>query len=132
MLFGNHLLSNFISRINYGSIKRLRFIKIEYNDTFLKLLDILYKNGAIRSYHIKDNKISVYYKYYLGNIGVKIKLISTPGNRKYLTLRKLSLNYNNNSFSGFYIISTQKGLLTSDDCLLMGLSGGEILLKVIV
>jgi hypothetical protein len=42
----------------------------------------------------------------------------------------MSTYYNRHNFSGFYIVSTQKGLYTSDYCLIKGLTGGEILLKV--
>lgn len=130
MHFGNHNISNLISKINYGAKKRLRFIIIDYNDTVLKLLEILYINGALRSYKISNNKVYVYYKYYLCNIAVKLSIVSTPGNRVFWSLGKLSTYYNRHNFSGFYIISTQKGLYTSDYCLIKGLTGGEILLKV--
>jgi len=42
----------------------------------------------------------------------------------------MSKYYNNTNFSGFYILSTQKGLFTSDYCLLKGFLGGEVILKV--
>lgn len=43
---------------------------------------------------------------------------------------KLMLKYSTNNFSGFYIISTSKGLLTSTECLLTSGVSGEVLLKV--
>jgi len=47
-----------------------------------------------------------------------------------MSLNKLANFYNNNNFAGFYIISTQKGLSTSDKCLLKNHMSGEILIKV--
>jgi len=132
MSIGNHLISNLISKINYGSRKRLRFIKVGLNSTTLELLNILYTNGVIRSYRVEHDDIYIYYKYYLCQIAVRLTIISKPGNRIYWTLNKLSTKFNNNSFSGFYIISTQKGLHTSDFCLTRGITGGEILIKVSV
>ena len=132
MNIGNHLVSNLISKINYGSKKRLRFIKVNLNNTTLELLEILYNNGVIRSYRVEYEDVYIYFKYYLCQIAVKIFIISKPGNRVYWSLNKLSQKYNNHNFSGFYIISTQKGLCTSDFCLIKGISGGEILLKVVV
>lgn len=131
MQFTNHLISNLITKLNYGTQKRLRFLNIEQNKTTLDILDILYKNGAIRSYKmLKNNKISVYFKYYTCNKTVKITIISKPGLKIFWSLNNLIKNYNNKTFSGFYILSTQKGLYTSDKCLLENFIGGEVILKI--
>jgi ribosomal protein S8 len=132
MNLGNHLISNLISKINYGCRKRLRFIRVDLNDITLQLLEILYINGVIRSYRVEFDNIYIYFKYYLCQIAVRIMVVSKPGNRVYWSLNKLATKYNNNNFSGFYIISTQNGLYTSDFCLTRGIMGGEVLLKVIV
>src|SRR6185312_8983060 len=126
----NHLISNLVTNINLGAKRRLRFIIVDLNNTSLNILNILYKHGAIRTFIVKNNKILIYYKYYLNRIAVKISIISKPGNRVYLKLNRLAYLYNNHNFSGFYIISTQKGLFTSNYCLLDGRISGEILLKV--
>ena len=131
MYLTNHLISNLITKINYGTNKRLRFLNIESNKMTLNLLAILYKNGVIRSYKLlNNNKVSIYFKYYSCNKVLKLSIVSKPGLRELWTLNKLTLNYNNNNFAGFYIMSTQKGILTSNLCLLRGFLGGEILLKV--
>jgi len=83
MKTGNHLISDLVSRINFGAIRRLRFIKVDLNDTVLEILKILYKQGAIRSFIIKHDKILIYYKFYLSKIIVKLSIISKPGNRIY-------------------------------------------------
>jgi ribosomal protein S8 len=83
MYTGNHLISDLVAKLNLGAIRRLRFIKIKLNDTSLEILKILYKQGAIRSFLVKDDKILVYYKYYLSRIAVKVSVVSTPGNRIY-------------------------------------------------
>jgi len=45
---------------------------------------------------------------------------------------KLSLNYHVGAFSGFFIISSSKGFITSNDSLLsLGISG-EVLLQIFV
>jgi ribosomal protein S8 len=126
----NYLIGNLVTQINLGAKRRLRFIMVNLNDTSLEILNILYKHGAIRTFIVKNNKILIYYKYYLNRIAVKMSIISKPGNRIYFKLNKLSYFYNNHNFSGFYIISTQKGLFTSNYCLLDGRISGEVLLKV--
>lgn len=47
-----------------------------------------------------------------------------------LNVNKLSKQFHNSNFSGFYIISTQQGLVTSNYCLLSGHIGGEVLIKI--
>jgi ribosomal protein S8 len=80
----NHLISNLISKINYGVQKRLRFLNIEINSLTLKILKLLYNNGIIRSYRIINNKtVSVYFKYFNSNKIFKINIITKPGNRVY-------------------------------------------------
>lgn len=131
MHFTNHVVSNLVCKINNGSLRRLRFIIINYNSKILDILDVLYVNGAIRSYRIIDvNKVRVYLKYNIRSYRIKLTVISTPGNKIHWSLNKLSQYYNKNNFSGFYIISTIKGLRTSDDCLINKRIGGEILIKV--
>lgn len=81
MKTGNFLIGDLISRINFGAIRRLRFVKVNLNDTTLKICRILYIHGAIRTFIIKDDKILIYYKYYLSRIAVKLSIVSKPGNR---------------------------------------------------
>jgi len=127
----NHLISNLISKINYGVQKRLRFLNIEINSLTLKILKLLYNNGIIRSYRIINNKtVSVYFKYFNSNKIFKINIITKPGNRVYWNVNKLMQNYNKNNFSGYYIISTTKGIYTSDYCILEKHLSGEILIKI--
>lgn len=126
----NYLLGYLVSRINFGTIRKLRFIKVKLNKTILEILKILYKYGVIRTFIVRGDKILIYNKYYLSKSAVKLSLVSKPGNRIYLPLSQLAIKYNDNNFSGFYIISTQKGLCTSDYCLLHGHISGEILIKV--
>ena len=60
----------------------------------------------------------------------KVKLLSTPGRRQYWNLTKLNIKYSYGNFSGFYIISSNKGLITSGDALLKYRTGGEMLIKI--
>ena len=124
------ILNNLITQINLGAKRKLRFIKIEHNELNLNIIKLLYNQGAIRTYLIKNNQILIYFKFYLRKIIINLILISKPSNRIFLTLKNLSNLYNKNNFSGFYIISTQNGLMSSTSCLLKEHIGGELLLKV--
>jgi len=127
----NYFIANFISSLNIGIIYKLRFIKINKLNIYLRLLRILYKYGVIRTFCIRDDHLLVYFKYYKGrNVCSKLSIVSRPGRRCFWRLGMLSKKYNNNNFSGFYIVSSQKGLVTTDYCLLQGHVSGEILIKV--
>lgn len=62
----------------------------------------------------------------------KTKLVSTPGRRVFWNLIKLNKFYSYRNFSGLFLISSNKGIITSTDALLKLRSGGEILIKLVV
>jgi ribosomal protein S8 len=124
------LLSNLITQINLGAKRKLRFIKLNLNELNLNLINILYNQGAIRTYLIKNNQIILYYKFYLRKVTIKLLIISKPSNKIFINLKNLLNYYNKNNFSGFYIISTQYGLYSSTSCILKEHISGEILIKV--
>jgi ribosomal protein S8 len=129
----NYLIASFVSSLNIGMIRKLRFIKIIKTQIAIRLLQILYREGVIRTYVIKSdlNIILVYFKYTDGNqFCNRLTIVSKPSKRCYMRSKNLSKIYSNNSFTGFYIISTPKGLTTSDYCLLQGRISGEILIRV--
>lgn len=128
----NSLLSSFIAQLNLGSSRRLRYITVNYSKIIINIIKLLYKEGVIRLYILKDTKIFIYFKYFKGCNLFKFKIISKPSKRIYWSLRNLSLNYNKENFSGFFIISTPLGLLTSNDCLLYRYISGEILFRIYI
>lgn len=67
-LKSNYIIASFVSMLNVGIIRKLRFIKIVKLNIFLRLLRILYKYGVIRTFFVKDEKICVYFKYFKGRI----------------------------------------------------------------
>lgn len=126
-------IGNLVSQLNIGAKRRYRFIFIKKIKIYLDIIHILYVNGFIRTYHIKGNLIRVYFKYTLGQkFWRELQIISRPGKRVYWSLPVLTKNYNKNNFTGFYIISTSEGLLTSNSILLNKHISGEVLIKVIL
>lgn len=131
----NSHLSNLLTQLNIGLIRRYRFIYIVNTLLNLKFISFFYNLGLFRTYHVlSDNKrIKIFFKFYLGQAFPNFfKMISRPGKREFWSLKKLSKMYNNHNFSGYYIISTSKGLVTSDVCLLQGHLSGEVLLQVVI
>lgn len=79
----NHIISYFVSRLQVGLLRKLRFIKLIKTDIILRLLRLLYKHGVIRTYRIDDNYVCVYFKYINGQPIVKLSGVSRPGKRCY-------------------------------------------------
>lgn len=118
-------------RLNVAAHRHLKSVRVVHSSLTLRLLYVLYANGVIRGFTIKKKFVLVFLKYYLGkSVFSSITLISKPGCRIYWSLRKLSLVYNFSNFTGFYIISSPRGFITSTEALLGVHSSGEVLLKV--
>ena len=129
----NYILSDSISRINVAYRSRLLSVKVLKSKLVINFLYLLYKIGLIRSFFILNNEksILVYLKYKNNKpIIYSMNIISKPSRRVYWTLNMLSYNYRKYSFSTFYIISTSKGLITSNEALFQKNMSGEVLCKV--
>jgi small subunit ribosomal protein S8 len=128
-----YILGDVVVRLKVGMLGHFSNVYIPRTTISMDLVKILYQNGLIRGFYLDfvRDQILVYLKYHLGNPVLKdIKIVSRPGKRAFWTLNKLSLKYNLRNFSGFYILSTSRGLLTSHQCLLSYRIGGEVLLKI--
>lgn len=124
-------LGDLVSRLNVAAKGHLTSIVVRRSRFSLELLSILYLNGVIRGFTISGNSIKIFLKYYQNkSIFKELKIISTPGRRIFWRLNALAYKFNNNAFSGFYVISTNKGLITSNSALLSSFLSGEIILKV--
>lgn len=127
----NFLLADLVSRLNVSSRRHLYSVRVANSSFTLRVLVILYNNGVIRGFQVRKNYIVVLLKYFLGKSAfTRITVISKPGCRVFWRLGRLSLKYNYNNFSGFFVISSPKGLITSNDSLLGLRLTGEVLLQV--
>ena len=132
MLTFNFELADFVARLRLGSKSHFANISVRRNNLSFNLLQILYNNGVIRGFYCEHLTIKVYLKYYYGKPAIRhLRLITKPSVRAYWPLSYLSWQYNYHSLSGFYIVSTNRGLLTSHECMIYRISG-EVLLKISV
>lgn len=127
----NYFLGDLVTRLNVAARNRLVSIRVKSTSYNIDLLTLFYTNGLISGFQICQNYIWVFLAY-VKHFCVfrKLELVSTPGNRKYWSLNKLQKKYSNTNFAGFYVISSNKGLITSSQALLSFHTSGEILLKV--
>jgi len=79
----NNLLASFISQLNIGCIRRLRYIKVDYSKISIKIVRLLYEEGIIRLFILKDNNIFIFFKYFKGLNVFKFKIVSKPSKRIY-------------------------------------------------
>jgi ribosomal protein S8 len=79
----NYIIADFVSKLNVGLLRKLRFIKIIKSLIYIKLLIILYKYGVIRTFKIGFDHILVYFKFYRGQPFFKLSIVSRPGKRCY-------------------------------------------------
>lgn len=130
----NYIFADLLVRIKVAYKARLVSVKVLKTKLTIQFLYLLYKIGLIKSFHIlmNDLNILVYLKYKKNGLPLinSMDLVSKPGKRVYWTLTSLSKHYRKHALSSFYIISTSKGLITSNEALLFKNISGEILCKV--
>lgn len=63
------------------------------------------------------------------NAITSLDLISSPGHTNYCTYRQLVFLCRNKAGRGYYVLSTSKGFLSSDEALSYRI-GGELLLRI--
>lgn len=124
------LVSNMISTIKVGCNARLLQVTVQNSKICISILEVLYKLGYIRGFVVKDKKSIIVLLKYINNKPVirNINVISTPGRRMYLTSKKLEAELKKKD-SGFFLLSTSKGIITDEESSLFKI-GGEVILKI--
>jgi small subunit ribosomal protein S8 len=119
-----------ISIIKVGSTAKHLDVTVQNSKLCINILSVLYRLGYIRGFTVKSKKfIKIFLKYADNKPTIRnINVISTPGRRIYSGYKGLEIDLKKKG-SGFYIISTSKGLLTDEESVMFG-NGGEVLLKI--
>lgn len=130
----NYHFADLLVRIKVAYNAHVVSVKVVKTQFIIQFLYLLYKIGLIKSFYILPNgsSILVYLKYKKNGAPLihSLDLISKPSKRVYWTLTSLSKNYRKHAFSTFYIISTSKGLMTSNEALLYKNISGEVLCRI--
>nr|YP_009178811.1 ribosomal protein S8 [Peronospora tabacina]ALJ78449.1 ribosomal protein S8 [Peronospora tabacina]ALJ78496.1 ribosomal protein S8 [Peronospora tabacina] len=119
-------LSNLFSKIKNGYLAKKSKIVQQKSKKSINILNILVKEGFIKSYKINSkNQLNIYLKYRKNKaVIIEIKRLSKPGKRLYITNKDLYKNK-----KGFYIISTSIGILTDLQAKKLNV-GGELICKI--
>lgn len=125
-----NLLSDLVCRIKVANISKTLSVEVQKSNFCIKILSTLYRLGYIRGFIIKDNKTVVVLLKYLNNMSVirNITVISTPGRKIYFKAKDIQSKLKNKD-SGFYIVSTSKGIMTDEEAVMYSI-GGEMLIKI--
>nr|YP_010394217.1 ribosomal protein S8 [Phytophthora cinnamomi]DAZ88736.1 TPA_asm: ribosomal protein S8 [Phytophthora cinnamomi var. cinnamomi]UXG55802.1 ribosomal protein S8 [Phytophthora cinnamomi]WRY73337.1 ribosomal protein S8 [Phytophthora cinnamomi]WRY73377.1 ribosomal protein S8 [Phytophthora cinnamomi]WRY73417.1 ribosomal protein S8 [Phytophthora cinnamomi] len=119
-------LSNLFSKIKNGYLSKKSKIVQQKSKQSINILNILVKEGFIKSYKINSkNQLDIYLKYKKNKAVItEIKRLSKPGKRLYITNKDLYKKK-----TGFYIISTSIGILTDLQAKKLNV-GGELICKI--
>jgi ribosomal protein S8 len=124
-------LAKLLVGLKIGVISKYLYINSYYSIKTLKLLYYIYKLGYIRGYSILSyKKVKIYIKYISSKSVLRnIYLVSRPSRKFYMSFRSLKgANVNNFvNVNGFLIISTNKGLSTDVEAMLMKKGGCPII-----
>lgn len=127
-------IADLLVRLKVAYKARLISIKVLKNKFSINFLFLLYKIGLIRAFHIlnKEDLILVYLKYKKNGkpLIYSMDLVSKPSKRVYWNLTVLSKHYKRYALSSFYIISTSRGLMTSNEALLKKNISGEVICRI--
>lgn len=102
-------LSNLFSKIKNGYLAKKSKITQQNSKQTINILNILIKEGFIKSYKVNSkNQLEIYLKYRKGKAVItELKRLSKPGKRLYINNKDLYKKK-----TGFYILSTSSGILT--------------------
>nr|YP_005090284.1 ribosomal protein S8 [Heterosigma akashiwo]ACS27144.1 ribosomal protein S8 [Heterosigma akashiwo]ACS27183.1 ribosomal protein S8 [Heterosigma akashiwo]AOT84811.1 ribosomal protein small subunit 8 [Heterosigma akashiwo]AOT84853.1 ribosomal protein small subunit 8 [Heterosigma akashiwo]AOT84895.1 ribosomal protein small subunit 8 [Heterosigma akashiwo] len=100
-----------LTRIRNGQLARKEFVCQPKNNLCLKILEIIYKEGYIKHYSLKDNNtIQIWLKYLDASPTIKkVSFFSTGKKSTFLSLPQL---WKIDSELKLYILSTNKGFLS--------------------
>nr|YP_010507847.1 ribosomal protein S8 [Phytophthora capensis]UXG55957.1 ribosomal protein S8 [Phytophthora capensis] len=119
-------LSNLFSKIKNGYLAKKSKIVQQKSKQSINILNILVKEGFIKSYKINSkNQLDIYLKYRKNKAVItEIKRLSKPGKRLYIANKDLYKKK-----KGFYILSTSIGILTDLQAKKLNV-GGELICKI--
>jgi len=111
-------LSINLSIIKNGLTKQFSSVFIHQSNLTLSFLNVLFREGVIRSYSIlPNNKIEVFLKYYKGiSVIENITSISTSSRSIYYNIEDICYWKNNYSpFNSFLVLNTSKNIFSSNE-----------------
>ena len=117
-------LINFLILLKNSSLKRKDSIYCDYTKIYENILKVLYLEGLIQSYYIKNLKIKIFFRYTSSAPRLNFLKIMSKSSQNYNV--KLKDIYQISEGQKVMIFSTSKGIMTSLD-LKKNRIGGKLL-----
>lgn len=117
----NSKVVNFLIELKNASLAKKEVVSVEYNHLLNNLVEVLYREGFIQSFTIKNSfgrdkkkRICIGLRYYFNKpVFSNLKLFSKPSYLKYMKFSDIC-SISNKRFVCFF--STNQGILTGLDC----------------
>ena len=124
MKFNN--LADMIARINVAKRRRLWYVDVRFTEECAKIATKLLLDGYLRNFEILDQKkMRIHFYYHYNTNGIReLRLISSPGFKRFLSIRDLKSKYF--TFTNVYLW-TQAGLLDLKEAIAHNKGGYAIL-----
>ena len=117
-------LHELLYRLRNAYLANLNVIQSPIYSGWIEPLKILYDEGYIQNFYIKDNELYIFLRYYKNKPAIrKIINFTQPSRPLYLSVKDLWRFSRNN---GILLLSTNQGIVSHHTCLKRGL-GGKIL-----
>ncbi len=121
-----HHIWNMFASIQNGQLANKSFILQKKTKLCSLILNLLWDEGYILGYKIEEKYFKIFLRYKNNSPVISsLKSISKPGNRLYYTSKQL---WKINSTKGLIVVSTNKGLLTLNECKKKRLGGEPLLI----
>lgn len=132
MVFVNDRVSDLLTRLRNGYNAKLLNVTVLNSKIIISILSVLQRLGYIRSFKIVNNKeIHVTLVYYRNQPGIRhVRRVSKLSKRLYMKSKDLKVKLSKaSSASGFYVLSTNRGILVDVEADLIN-TGGEVLFEI--
>lgn len=118
-----------IARIKNAFERGKLEVEIKNSKFVREILDCLTKEGYIRGYYVKGWSIIVLLKYKENKSVIhKLKVVSKPSLKKYLSFKKLKQSYLKGEY---YLVSSSEGIFLNKECSYKEKGpGGLVLLEI--
>jgi small subunit ribosomal protein S8 len=127
----NTNLIKFLVKLKNASLSQKEAIIVKYNFLYLDLVKVLYREGLIQSFQIEKDEVQgdlhiriILRYFYNKSVFKNLKIFSKPSHVKYLKYSDICKIIDKKFI---FLLSTNKGLLTSLECKKRKV-GGKLLL----
>ena len=120
-------IADFLTRIRNAKEAEHRFVDVSYSKVNVGILKVLQEEGYIEKFLVRRElyQIRVFLRYNKSRLCAiqKLKRVSKPGVRKYLSQRKIPKVFGG---LGLAILSTSKGIVSGERAKELGVGGEHL------